>query len=94
MAEWKVILGTSNVKRNYEPKAYDEPYVVKKCCQMETFKAEAAMFSNENECIILSVYENILVDAAEASMGVNHTTDVNEVVIVDNANSGSNSRAV
>ena len=84
MGDWKVILGTSNVKRNYDPKSSDEPYVVKKCCRMESFKAEAAMLTSENEYIIVSVFENILVDAVEESVAVNHVTDVNDVTTVDN----------
>ena len=53
-SERKVILGTSNVKRNYDPKSWVDLYAVKKCCRMETFKAEAAMLSTNNEYIIIS----------------------------------------
>ena len=54
--EWKVVLGTSNVKRNYDPKKFEfEPYTVKKCCRMETFKAEAAMLTDANQFIVPSV---------------------------------------
>ena len=86
MAEdWKVILGTSNVKRNYDPKNFEfEAYKVKKCCRMETFKAEAAMLTAENQYIIVSVFENILVDKVNESIALNHTVDVNEVTVIDN----------
>ena len=42
---WKVILGTSNVKRHYSFDKYPgyKPYQIKKCCNKETFKAESGI---------------------------------------------------
>ena len=72
MDEWKIIMGTSNVQRYYDPKNFTyQPYIVKKCCKIETFRATAAMMTSQNEYVVISVFENILVDAVNASLGIN-----------------------
>ena len=62
---FKVLIGTSNVKRHYDPEVYSdyEPYKMVKCCNMEVFRVSMVQLSRENEYVILSILENILVDS-------------------------------
>ena len=70
--DWKIILGTSNVKSFYDPRNFPEylPYVVNKCTRIEAFRAAAAIVTPRNEYVVVSVFENILVDAVNASIGI------------------------
>ena len=62
----RILIGSSNVNRFYTPEKFKEykPYTMVKCCNAETYKARMGCIDPKEKQIIISVVENILVDAA------------------------------
>ena len=65
----RILIGSSNVNRFYSPEKFREykPYTMVKCCNVETYRARMECIDPKEKLVIVSVVENILVDAVKGA---------------------------
>ena len=64
-----LLIGSSNLARFYKPEKFKEyrPYQMMKCTTMDSFVALMAELEDGCNKVVISVFENIIADAAKAS---------------------------
>jgi hypothetical protein len=64
-----LLIGSSNLARFYKPEKFKEyrPYQMMKCTTMDSFVALMAELEDGCNKVVISVFENIIADAAKSS---------------------------
>ena len=77
-----LLIGSSNFARFYKPDLYKDfrPYQMMKCTTMTSFTAMMGEVEDGKNCIIISVFENIIVDAAVAASAENRNKHIEDAI--------------
>jgi hypothetical protein len=77
-----LLIGSSNFARFYKPDLYKDfrPYQMMKCTQLDSFTAMMGEVEDGKNCVVISVFENIIVDAAMAASAENRNKHIEAAI--------------
>jgi hypothetical protein len=78
----RLLIGSSNLARFYKPEFFGDfnPYQMMKCTTMDSFTALMSEVEDGSNKVIVSVFENIIVDAAKSAK-----TDEEQITMITNS---------
>ncbi len=78
-----LLIGSSNLARFYKPDLFTNcrPYQLMKCTTMDSFSALMTELEDGSNSVVISVFENIIVDAAKTTKDETKRSDLIKVSI-------------
>ena len=62
MKKSKIVIGSSNLHRHFGKTEKERGFSILKCTNLEIFRVRLASLEEEDECVVISVVENMICD--------------------------------